>query len=412
MKRTILIAGYTKTAYLKKIRRYFTGEQITLACAYTRLPTTDIKQRYLTYFDDTYNLNEESDVKKLESLRDSIAVITCTQERDMVAYIKAQLYCKKISEEQARKYKKLINKHSFKTELSKLHPELVPAVRVVNDELIESLETLSYPQVIKPSGLAGSIMVHVVHSPEEFKDYYAEYGPQMKDIATQYYGKQIETITEDYVSGPQYSINTYIDATGMVTLCPIIRVVPPQELGINDTYNVFQYTTEEIQGEALTLLKDSIQKIVDYFEIRNTSAHFDSVLDNGQWKFFEVGLRIGGNRQKIYKLSHHMDHLYNDIVNRLGSDVETIPARKKTVCVVQKASEETGVLQSVSYKRTGKTETPALIKELKIAKIGSEVKPLSHGGATITRHLVSNKNEQEALNTSKELFDSIKFEIK
>ena len=410
MAKTILVAGYTKTSYLQKIRSYFPGEKITLACAYTRPPKTKTKEKYLTHFDVLYNLTSPEDISRLKNDADSIDCITCTQERDMVVYIQSQVLCNKITDKQAEKYHAVINKYHFKTELQKKHPGLIPQIRVIDDTLLRNLELLSYPQVIKPSGLAGSIMVRVVNSPEEFKTFYEEFSSQMKKIAEENYDKEIEIITEKYLDGPQYAVNTYIDAEGIITFCPLIRIVTPQEFGINDAYSVLQHTTDEIVGTERKSLEQAIKQIVDYFEIRNTSAHFDCILHGGQWKFFEVGLRIGGNRQNLFEESHGMNHLYNDVLNRLGKKIE-IPKQKKAVCILQKASTKHGTLQSISYTRKIEQEKPPLIREDKMAKIGTEVMPLSLGGGTITRHIISGKNHDAVIKTSRQLFDNISFEL-
>ncbi|MFT5849353.1 MAG: hypothetical protein ACI9H6_000158 [Patiriisocius sp.] len=410
MSKIILIAGYTKLANIRKIRSYFPGEDITLACAYARAPETEAKQKNLALFDVLYDLTLPEDVQRLQDDADSVAAITCTQERDMPAYIQAQLLCGKITDTQAQLYKESIDKRLFKEGMSQTHPELVPQTHLVDEELLSKLDTLSYPLVIKPSGLAGSIMIRVVHSPEEFLTHYQTFAPQMHEIAQKHYLADISVIAESYIEGPQYSVNVYINAEGAPTFCPLVRVVTPQELGGTDTYSVYQYTTDEVTDAQLTDLKQSVAKVIARFELKDTSAHFDSVYSNGQWKFFEVGLRIGGNRQKLFEYSHGMDHFGNDVKNKVGKAIE-IPELKKSVCVMQKASTEEGVLQSISYTRKVTAEHAPMITEDKMAKIGKDVMQVSQGGGTVTRHYIVGKEHQEVVDTSKELFEAITFEV-
>lgn len=410
MKRIIIVAGYSKRSYVGKIRSYFPNEEITLACSYFRAPNTEKKQEYISDFDISYNLSNSNDIARLEA-EENVACITCTQERDMTAYIKTLAICSMISPEQVHKYETIINKNTFKESIGQTHPELVPHHRLITEALLQNLDTLTYPQVIKPSGLAGSTMVRVVASPAEFAIHYHEFAVKMQDIANEHYGKTIDIISEDYISGPQYSINTYINKVGGITFCPIIRVVTPQEFGIEDTYSAVQYTTEELPGETLLALKKAIQVIVTHFDLKNTSAHFDAVLHEGTWKFFEVGLRIGGSRQELYEYSHKMDHFKNDIMSRLGENV-LIPDQHNVASIVQKASTQVGTLSKISYTRTITTERSPLIKEGKLRKITSEVRPVSLGGGTITRHFVVGKNETSVIKTSYDLFSDITFEIK
>lgn len=411
MAKTILIAGYTKLAFIRKIPSYFPGEEVNVLCAYTRQPVTPSKQKNLDLFDATYDLSTQHGQEQLAAIADTIDCVTCTQERDMAVYIQALHLCNKITKEQVTQYSTIIDKHSFKTILSKEFPELVPDVHIINEALLERLEELSYPLVIKPSGLAGSIMVHVVHTPAEFREHYEACAQTMHSIANEHYLKEISIIAESYITGPQYSANVYIAPTGTITLCPLVRVVTPQEFGISDTYSVLQYPTTEVSDALQDSLTKAIQNVVSTFGLKATSAHFDCVLHEGQWKFFEVGLRIGGNRQKLFETSHGFDHFGNDIQNRLGKKI-TIPESRKQICVMQTAAITSGTLTSISYTRTIATASLGLISEDKIAKIGMPVKPVSLGGGTITRHYITGKEIAAVLETSKKLFVSIQFDIK
>ena len=410
MKHIIIIAGYTKSKHIDLIRDYFRDEKIVLACAYTRTPTSPVKQSYLQKFDLIFNLRLPSDRGKIEHLADKVWFVTCTQERDMGAYIQALTLSKKITPAQSLSYTQIINKKTFKEILSESHKELVPKVAVVDDSLLQRLESLSYPQVIKPSGLAGSTLIKIVYSPEEFKAYYTAFAERMREIGTEYYEKEIEIITEEHISGPQYSVNVYIDKNQNITFCPLSRVITPQEVGENDSYSAIQYITNELSEELYADLQNAVTTVVKCFNIRNTSAHFDSVLHGTQWKFFEVGLRIGGKRQELYELSHGMDHFKNDILNRMGNKI-TIPEQKNTVAIVQKAADRRGILKRISYTRNIEKEKPPLIKESKMTKIGSEVLSLSEGGGTIARFFIWGKDNAAVIDESKKLFSSVKFEI-
>lgn len=407
----ILIAGYTGSANVDLIHEYFSDEEVIIGCVYTREPKTEAKEKYLTRFDILFDLKQPADVEKLQHRSADVRLITCTQERDMEVYIDALTLCNKITKEQSSTYSKVINKHDFKTTLASEYPELVPQVKIVDESLLKNLDALSYPQVIKPSGLAGSILISIVNSPDEFKVHVDTHGENMRKIGSESYEKNIEIITEEYIEGPQYSVNVYIDSNQNVTFCPMSRVITPQEMGSDDSYSALQYTTDEIKGKTLDSLKEAVHDIVKCFDLRSTSAHFDSVLHKAGWKFFEVGLRIGGKRQELYRLSHGMDHFKNDIRNRLDENI-VIPEQKNNVCVIQKATTGSGVLQSISYTRNITKEKPTLLKEDKLAKAGKEVMSLKDGGGTIARFFMWGKDQDEVVADSKELFHSIQFDIK
>jgi hypothetical protein len=328
----------------------------------------------------------------------------------MTAYIEAQVLCGKISTEQAHNYRILIDKEFFKTSLQKDFPELVPSLHIITPELLHNLESLTYPLVIKPSGLAGSSLVKIVKNATEFKLHYDTFSNLMKKLGDEVYHKKINFLAETYIAGPQYSMNVYVNAKGEAVFCPLVRVVTPGEIGIDDTYSALQYTTDELSPSDMTTLQDAIKKIITHFKVRTTTMHFDCVLDGEKWKFFEAGLRMGGHRQKLFELSNGMDHFMNDITNRIGESI-VIPNRKKTACIVQKAATTHGRLKKVSYTRTIDTPESILVSEDKFIVLGKNTGPLSTGGGVTTRHFVAGKDQAAVIRASRKLFTDIKIEV-
>jgi hypothetical protein len=409
MKPLVIVAGYTRSIHVNTLRTMFPSEHYTLGSTFERDPVSEIKKNYLRQFDVIFDLKNTDDISRLQA-ETNVVCITCTQERDMMAYINTLLICKRISEEQRLKYVAVISKSTFKESLGHTHPELVPVHTVITNDTLQTLQNLSYPQVIKPDGLAGSALIKIVHTPEEFIEHHSRFSEKMMSIGATHYKKQIQIIAEEYISGPQYSVNAYINKDKCATLCPVVRVIPPGELGSKDTYSAVQYVTNELSPKQLSDLKKSIEIIVAHFQIEETSAHFDCVLHDGHWKFFEVGLRIGGHRQELYELSNNMNHFRNDIENRIGTNI-SIPPQIRTSGIIQKASSAEGLLNKVSYLRQLTTKDSTLIREDKVRKIGKPVAPVSDGGSTIIRFFITGDNELEVFNAGKEVFDSIHMEV-
>jgi predicted ATP-grasp superfamily ATP-dependent carboligase len=411
MKNTVVIAGYTKTSYIEKIRSYFIGQEINLVCTYSRPPLTETKQKYLKKFDDTINFSDADAKEKIVALKSQVMLVTCTQERDMDHYIDALLAFGQIDTEQASLYQKAVNKKTFKETLLDKYPELVPKIVSLTENHQETIQGLNYPQVVKPTGLAGSSFVRIVNSEADLIDFMSKYKSSILDNGKEFYEREVDIIAEEFIAGRQFSINAYINKTGDITICPIVRVIPANEINVDDTYSAFQYTTTELTNEQITDLNDALKKIVETFKIRNNSMHFDSVLTkDNQWKFFEIGLRIGGKRQEIYELSHGMDHFKNDIHNKTDKIIK-IPEFKKFVCVVQKGIQQSGILKAIKYTREIRSDDSPLIDEDKLAKIDKEVTAVSLGGGTITRHFVTGNDLPTVIEHSQRLFADIEFEV-
>ena len=405
-----IIAGYAKASFVEAIQTVAHANGHTVGVAFERRAETDSKQAYLAQFTETFDLTTEADVEKLRAA--SVAAVTVIQERDMDTYVRILEITDEITPQQHEKYTALTNKRTFKQSLQAIHPQLVPKVFSVTDNSLEEVATeISYPAILKPTGLSGSAYVQMVHSPSELKEAFSNSKAAIAERSQNTYNRDSEIIVEEYVRGTHYSVNAYIDASGKLTYCPLVRVVPAFELNINDGYSVYQYVTSELNSVGTEALFAAVKTIATHFEIKKTSTHFDMVLTQSGWKCLEVGLRIGGNRHQMFEKSHGFSHYQNDMKNRLGETI-VIPDVKGTVCVMQKAATTTGILNHISYTRIANEPDTPMIEEMKLtSRQGEEVKPVAIGGGTLTRHLIYGKLGSDSYTEAKRLFDAIDINV-
>jgi len=402
-KKYIVIVGYTKLTYLTAARTAAAFSDYTFICAYRRPANTPAKISYLAQFDQVFNLQEPTDRQKLSALAANVAAITCTQERDIVDYIEVQHLLHKISSEIHAAWKTAIDKHALKNFLREMHPELVPAAQLAAPDT-----TVQFPAIIKPLGFTGSAYVAIVTNQADYNHYFSTVPDKIFNSTSVV--KYPQFIVEEYLSGPQFSVNVYINNSGESTFCPTIRVIPASELGANDCYSALQYVTTELSSDELSALYNCIKKIISTFSIRNTSAHFDIIKSPKGFKFLEVGLRIGGLRQEIFAVTHNFNHFVNDLKNRLGLPI-TLPPQAAHICIVQKASCEEGVLRNVAYQRIIANEDAAYVAEHKFRKFGTLVGPVRAGGGVIARFLVTGKNSSAVINTAHQLYTTLKLPL-
>ncbi len=406
-----IIAGYAKASFVDAQRTVALTHGHELAVAFERRPETESKQQYLASMQHTFDLTTEAGRNALAQA--DVAAVTVIQERDMDTYLRTLTIANEITTNQAAKYTALANKRTFKQSLQLKHPTLVPNVHSLTTENLDAVaKDLTYPTILKPTGLSGSAYVLMVHSPQELTDSYHAFAGAINERSQQTYNRTSEIIVEEYVRGTHYSVNAYIDSSGQITYCPIVRVVPAFELKINDGYSVYQYVTDELHDTNRSELENAVQTISQHFALTKTSAHFDMVLTKHGWKCLEVGLRIGGNRHQMFEKSHGFSHYKNDLRNRLGEQI-VIPELKGSVCVMQKAAEHEGVLEKITYERiVNQVDTP-MIEEMKLSsKYNEIVKPVSAGGGTLTRHLVFGKKDSDSYAEAKRLFEVLKIVVR
>lgn len=393
----IVIAGFARARYIESLKNDNRFKDYEIVCVHNRLLEEKHKKSVML-FDRVISEPEFS--SQTNDFYSQIEAVSCTQERDIILYIDILYMLRFIDRDTYNLYLQLVNKKSFKEVLQKHNPQLVPKTWT-RDQISEVV----YPVVAKPSGLSGSSFVQKIHNQSELLHYidHVEHEIHVKSVAS-YNAKEIEIFFESFEVGPQFSVNMYVDKNSNITFCPILRVIPAGQIGIDDYYSVFQYTTDELSKEHVQLLEDNIRTIVDTFCIKNSSAHFDFVLTDSGFKFFEAGIRIGGLRQEVFEVGYGFNHFINDIDNRLGKKI-SLPEKKQEVCIVQKASSIKGVLQDYSIPDTSEFDVVH-----KVPQRGVEVKPVKDGGATLVRYISSGQeNLQERCS---DLFKKISLDVR
>ncbi len=394
-KLAVVFTGFSLKEYIQEARSLFPADKYEFICIKGRHGTKKQRDSYLPLFDYVYQVDAIPDTLKHNTL-----LVTCTQERDMNTYLHTLLATGFIDAGQHSLWSQAIDKQAFKEKMTEVQPGLTPRVSTY-----DATSPFVFPSVIKPTNLTGSAFVHVVQNQTELDEYMRRIDKYTSYI--QKIGRVPKLVAEEFVQGKQYSVNAYINADGDITYCPLIRVIPAFELGQNDTYTAVQYNTT--LPEDLTLsLHQSITTIVETFRIKRTSAHFDCILSPTGWKICEVGLRIGGNRQRLFEESHGFSHFKNDLYNRIGKEV-TMGQRRSTAAVVQKAPDRHGHLHSVHYPQPHDSRVSMHIEKQKTSY--PEAGPVGQGGITAFRAFLSGDDEATVVASAKRLFEQVNFEM-
>lgn len=124
-------------------------------------------------------------------------------------------------------------------------PSLSPASIEVTDassHTIRKVErAVTYPMIIKPSGLERSLLVSVVHNRKElaatlshtFTELETAYIKWMKRLAP-------SVLVEGLMDGDMYSIDTYVSPNGICNHAPAVKVVTGRKVGFEDFFAYLQ----------------------------------------------------------------------------------------------------------------------------------------------------------------------------
>lgn len=280
-------------------------------------------------------------------------------------------------------------------------PDITPKFTIVKDTSEESIEKIrkkvGFPLVIKPTGLAKSLLVSICFHEDELEK---TLNKTLKKI-NKIYKENNRTdepviLVEEFMEGEMYSIDAYINRKGSVSWCPLVHVKTGKEIGFDDFFGYQRLTpttlNESAQEKAKLVAKDAIYAL----GLRNTTAHIELMRTNHGWKVIELGARIGGFRNVLYKLSYGINHSLNDILIRLNEKPK-IPKKKKgyAAALVFYAKKE-GKLKT--FKGAKKVRALQSFEDIKInMQIGDMCKFAKHGGDSVCQVVLFNESRSNLL---------------
>ena len=406
--RIIIFSGCSGPEYVHAVQDIISREGLISGCVYNKDPGDNSEREYLSMFDFVVDIRAGSG--SFEGIMDKVAAVVSTSERNSELYIELLAKFGKISPAQRRLYHLANNKRDFKDFLRDYMPEAVPLCWDLKDfEGNASVASLPFPLIVKPTGLTGSLFTKVIHNESQMASFVTDNREKIISAGREKYARDVSIMAEEFIGGNQYSANCYINSFGFPLLCPITRVVPAFEMGIDDTfYSAFQYTDSNLTKNEIRGLEEILSKAASLLRLESTSAHFDVVRHRTGWKILEIGLRTGSPKHRFFGYSHSMNHLENDILNRLGKN-PFIPPQQRVVCIVQKAAAERGILQSIQIHERNYLST-IVPDKIEMEETGKEALPVSLGGKLLTRHFVIGNDSKQVLEDAKRLFDAIKFQ--
>jgi biotin carboxylase len=215
------------------------------------------------------------------------------------------------------------DKIQMRRRLHTFNPKLTPTYAVAANDSEATVKRIAkkvgFPAVVKPAGLAASLLVSVCYDEEELNDSIKTAFSYLKKAYKDYSGRgEPQILVEKFFEGSMYSIDAYVGARGRVYTCPPVHVKTGRAIGIDDFHGYQQLTPVKLQKhkveEAEAVTKDAVKAI----GLRNVTCHVELILtERSGWKIVEVAARPGGFRDTLYDLAYGFDHIKNDMMIRL-----------------------------------------------------------------------------------------------
>lgn len=291
-----------------------------------------------------------------------------------------------------------------------------PKFLVVHDSSKETMDRIEkvvgFPLIIKPAGLAASLLVSLVYHREELESYLKNTVRKIDQIYKKKKGRgEPQILVEEFMEGTMYSIDSYVNQRGVVYHTPLVHVRTGRSVGFEDFFGYVRITPVAIKAHKIEAAKKVAEKAIEALGLRSTTCHIELMKTEDGWKIIELGPRIGGFRHEMYELSYGLDHSMNDILIRLPKKPVLTKKVRGYTAVLQFYAHQKGRLQGIDgVNKVRKLESFSRI-ELK-KKIGDMCDFARNGDDPVFDIVLFNKSRPKLLADIRRLEQAVNIKVR
>jgi len=293
------------------------------------------------------------------------------------------------------------NKSKMRAMLASYDRSLVPnnitVAGATDKDIADILSCISFPMIIKPTGLASSTLVTRINNERELRNELARSFELIHDIYARDGGRgDPRMIVEEFMVGDMFTTDVYVDEVGHTWATPLLRSQTAYALGMEGlgfsifrSDNYIELSQEDVQAGLCTA-----EKAVHAVCLRSSVAHVELYRTEDGWKIIELGPRAGGQRQDIYELGYGIDHAYNELLIKIGHEPEVKAELLKYVQTVNIYAEEEGTIMAIDGIEEMR-QYPALSHLRIFAEPGTKAESSTNGGKVLADCLVTAKDYEQ-----------------
>ena len=415
-KNIILYVGHVLDAAVKSIRAYEKKHKTPLRIA-VLTESRNNGNTHLAGVDIILSCNlrsHESITKTLAPIQDQLLAITALGEGNAGTLRTVVPHVPYLATPTEKSLYWATNKLEMRRHLRAYDKNINPNFLVVYDARKKTLDEIEahvgFPLVVKPTGLAESMLVSIVFHREEATQVLRRAFRKI-NVLYKKHGRQTKPtiLVEQFMDGKMYSVDAYVTTRGKVHFCPMVFVKTGRAVGFDDFFGYIRLTPTQLSKDSVTEAEHAATQAIHALGLRNTSVHVELLQTEDGWKVIELGPRLGGFRHVMYEKSYGIDHAANDVLIRIPKN-PVIP--KKVLghtAVMQFFAKEEGVLTSL--KGTQKVKELKSFLSMKINRqIGERCLYAKNGGRSVINIGLFNKDRSKLLADIRRLEQTIKIE--
>jgi len=349
---------------------------------------------------DTYSLISLENT--LLPLADKLLAVLCRIEDDIPLFKRVIPHVPYLLTPNAESLDWTTNKIQMRRRLATFNPKISPIYSVAEDSSKTTIDRIikkvGFPMVIKPAGLAASLLVSVCYDEEEFSNALKNAFSHLKKAYRDYQGRgEPQILVEQFLEGTMYSIDAYVNARGRVYTCPPVHVKTGRAIGIDDFHGYQQLTPVKLQKHRVEQAESIAKDAVLALGLRNLTCHIEMIVTERKgWKIIEVAARPGGFRDILYNLAYGFDHAYNDILIRLPKRPEILRKPKGYAVAMKFFPRKEGILDNVvGLEKLKKFES--FYRLMVNKKNGEMCMHAKHGGKSVFDVIMFNQNRAKLI---------------
>lgn len=420
-KNIILYVAKKPTDTMAKIRnelRKELGKNTKLAILYEKREESKTSPELLTKFDIQIPCNLESRkniIKSLLPYENKILAITTRGERNIPVLQEIIPHVPYLRAPSVKSLEWSIDKVQMRRHFNAYDKKITPKYSVIHDakkETIKKIESkIGYPMVLKPSGLAASLLVTKAYHREELEKNLKTAFRKLNKVYKEADGRGEPTmLVEQFMDGDMYSIDAYITSRGKIYFCPIVKVTTGKNVGFDDFFGFKRSLPTRLKSLSVKQAEDIASKGLKALRLRSTTAHIELMRTEDGWKLIEIGPRIGGYRDNMYRNVFNIPHTLNDILIRIPKK-PILPKRINGYTNVYNFyAKKEGKIQSIKgLINLQQLKSMKSFKQNK--KVGDKAIFAKHGGKPVLEVTLFNKNKVQLLADSRKLEKMIQIKI-
>ncbi len=285
------------------------------------------------------DFSKETDIqRKLLPYKHRFLAVTCRAERNIPLLKKIVPHVPHLNTPTEKSLDWTTDKIKMRQLLRSYDKSISPKFVVAHDSSKETLDKIEkvvgFPLIIKPAGLAASLLVTLCYHREELEQSLGNTVKKINKIYAKKHGRgEPQILVEEFMEGSMYSIDSYVNQRGVIYHTPLVHVKTGRSVGFEDFFGYLRITPVNILPHKIDAAQKVAEKAIEALNLRSTNCHVELMRTETGWKVIELGPRIGGFRQEMYELSYGMDHSMNDVLIRIPKK-PILPKKTKGYTVV------------------------------------------------------------------------------